>query len=163
MAQGNIEQRGDIEQSYLFHGNSLNSVFNSYVTRCLCFRLLTEGFCSPTSKFVKCSHNLWPSFLKQQFSNGKIWCLEAKLWSKVVFSQRVQGYAEISVWFVGVTDCYYSDKRNSNKFFLAMKYSFVQSRPTLMGRLWTTLGIFIWQKRIRNELAVFAFGKERLL
>ena len=37
-------------------------VSNNHVTRCLCFRLLTEGFCSPTPKFMKCSHNLWPFF-----------------------------------------------------------------------------------------------------
>ena len=59
---GNIEQWGDTEQSYPFHGNSLNSAYNSHITRCLCFRLLTEGFCSPTSKFLKYPHNLWPSF-----------------------------------------------------------------------------------------------------
>ena len=45
---GNIEQWGGIEQSYPFHGNSLNSAYNSHVTRCLCFRLHTEGFRSPT-------------------------------------------------------------------------------------------------------------------
>ena len=117
-------------------------------------------------------HNLWNvpttfDFLflpKQQFSNGKIWCLETKLWSKVIFSQLVQGYAETSVWFAHVTDCYYSGKRNSNKFFRTTKFSFVQSSPILqlMGWLWTTLGVFIWQKRMCNELVVFAFGKERL-
>ena len=31
---GNIEQWGDIEQSYPSHRNSLNSVYNSNVTRC---------------------------------------------------------------------------------------------------------------------------------
>ena len=99
---------------------------------------------------------------KQQFSNEKIWVLEKKLWLKVIFSQRVQGYAETSVWFVHVTDCYYSGKRYLNKFFLTTKFPFVQSRPILMGWLWTTLVVFIWQKRMLNELVVFAFGKERL-
>ena len=53
-----IEQRGDIEQSYLFHGNSLISVYNSHVAICLCFRLVTEGFCSPLQKFSKCFRDL---------------------------------------------------------------------------------------------------------
>ena len=44
---GDIEQRGDVEQSYLFHRNSLISVYNSPVARCLRFRSVTEGFCSP--------------------------------------------------------------------------------------------------------------------
>ena len=43
---GDIEQRGDVEQSYLFHRNSLISVYNSPVARCLRFRSVTEGFCS---------------------------------------------------------------------------------------------------------------------
>ena len=30
----------------LHHGNSLNSVNNSHITRCLCFRFVTEDFCS---------------------------------------------------------------------------------------------------------------------
>ena len=100
--------------------------------------------------------------LKRQFSNEKFQCLETKLWSKVVFSQRVQGYPETSVWFVHVTDCYRSGRRNSSKFFLTTKFPFVQSRPILMGWLWTTLVMFIWQKRMHNEPVVFAFGKERL-
>ena len=62
---------------------------------------------------------------KRQFSNEKIWCLETKLWLKVIFSQ----YAETSVWFLHVvTDCYYSGRRNSNKFFLTTNFPFVQSR-----------------------------------
>ena len=36
---------GNIEQSYHFHGNSLNSVYNSHVARCLWLRLITESFC----------------------------------------------------------------------------------------------------------------------
>ena len=76
------------------HGNSLNSAYSSHVTRCLCLRLLTEGFCFPQPQ------NLWnfPTILtfifcppKQQFSNGKTWCLKIKLWSKVIFSKCVQG------------------------------------------------------------------------
>ena len=77
---------------------------------------------------------LWPCFLpKQQFSNEKIWCLETKLWLKVIFFQCVQGYAEISVWFVHVTDCYCFGKRNLNKFFLTTKLPLVQSYPIFMG------------------------------
>ena len=79
---------------------------------------------------------------KQKFSNEKIWWLQTKLWSKVIFSQGVQGYAGTSVWFVYVTDCYCSGKRNWNKFFLTTKLPFVQSCPILMGRLWTTLCLF---------------------
>ena len=44
---GDIEQWDDIEQSYLFHGNSLIIVYNNSVASCFCFRLVTEGFCSP--------------------------------------------------------------------------------------------------------------------
>ena len=126
---------GDIEQSYPFHRNSLNSVYNNHVTRCFCFRLLTEAFCSQPQ-------NLWNTpttfdllFLpKQQFSNEKIWCLETKIWSKVIFSQHVQRYAETSVWFVHVTDCYYFGKRNSNKFFLTIyKISFCSKLPHIDG------------------------------
>ena len=51
---GYIEQWGDIEQSYFFHGHSLISVYNSHVASCLCFRSATEGFCSPLQKFSKC-------------------------------------------------------------------------------------------------------------
>ena len=43
---GDTEQWGDIKQPYSFHGNSLKSAYNSYVTRCLWFRLHTQGFCS---------------------------------------------------------------------------------------------------------------------
>ena len=80
---------------------------------------------------------------KQIFSNKKIWCLETKLWSKVTFSQCVQGYAEMSVWFVHVTNCYCSGKKNLNKFFLtATKLPVVQSHPYWWGhseRLWLCL------------------------
>ena len=55
---GYIEQQGNIEQSYFFHGNSLISFYNSHVASCLCFRSVTEGFCSPLEKFSKCPHNL---------------------------------------------------------------------------------------------------------
>ena len=82
------------EQLPFPHGNSLNSAYNSHVTRCLCLRLLTEGFCFPQPQ------NFWnfPTTLtflfcppKQQFSNGKTWCLKIKLWFKVIFSKCVQG------------------------------------------------------------------------
>ena len=110
----------------------------------MCFRLLPEGFCSPIPKFLKCSQNLWPSFscLKKKFSNEKVWCLETKLWSKVILFQRVYGYAETPAWFAHVTDCYYFGKRNSNKFFLTTKFIFVQSHPYWWGnfeQLWCSL------------------------
>ena len=60
---GDIEQRGDIEQSYLFHRNSLFSKYNSHVTRCLCSRSVTEGLCLPYPKFFKCPHVLRLCFL----------------------------------------------------------------------------------------------------
>ena len=41
---GYIEQQGDIEQSYFFHGNSLISFYNSHVRSCLYFRSVTEDF-----------------------------------------------------------------------------------------------------------------------
>ena len=58
------QQWCDIEQSHLPYPWKCTYwiVSNNHVTRCLCFRLLTEGFCSPTPKFMKCSHNLWPFF-----------------------------------------------------------------------------------------------------
>ena len=76
--------------------------------------------------------------------------------------QMKKGYAETSVWFVHVTDCYCSGKKNLNKFFLTAKLPVVQSHPILMGWLWRTLVVFVWQKRMQNEPVVFAFGKERL-
>ena len=57
-----IKQQGDIEQSYLFHRNSLISEYNSHAARCLCYRLATEGFCSPHPKFFKYPHDLQLSF-----------------------------------------------------------------------------------------------------
>ena len=98
---------------------------------------------------------------KQQLLNEKTLCLETKLWSKVIFSQHVQGYAKTSVWFVNVAYCYCSDRRNWNKFFLTTEFPFVQSYHILMGWLWTTLVVFIWQRRI-NEPIIFVFRKERL-
>ena len=70
---GYIEQRGDIEQSYFFHGNSLISFYNRHVASCLCFISVTEGFCSPLQKFSKCPHNLWLSFfcLNNNFQTKK--------------------------------------------------------------------------------------------
>ena len=107
----------------------------AFVTRCLCFRLHTEGLRSPTSKFFKSPHNFWPCFLlKRQLLNEKIWCLETKLWSKVIFSQRVQDMQkhlfDLSTY---VTDCHCSGEINLNKFFLTTKLPFVQSSPILMG------------------------------
>ena len=79
---------------------------------------------------------------KRQFSNEKVWCLETKLWSKVILFQRVYGYAETSAWFAHVTDCYYFGQRNSNKFFLTTKFIFAQSHPYWWGnfeQLWCSL------------------------
>ena len=58
---GSIKNSHLTLNSHTFHGNSLNSVYNSYVTRCLGLRLVTEGFCCPTPKFLKYIHDLWPS------------------------------------------------------------------------------------------------------
>ena len=135
--------------SHTLSTETLNSVYNSHVTRCLCFRLFTEGFCSPTPKFMKCFHNLWPSFLpKRQFSNEKIWCLETKLWLKVIFSQCVQGYAETYVWFVHVTDFYYPGKKNLNKFFSNYKISFCSKLAHI--DLYIKLPIEVWQALAAN-------------
>ena len=139
---------GDIEQPYSFHGNWLNSVYNSHVTWCLWSKIAHWRSLSPTPKFLKSPlSNFDLLFLpKRQFWNENIWCLETKLWSKVIFSQWIQEYAEISVSFLHVTDCYCSGKRHSNKIFLTTKFPFVQTCPILMGQLWTTLVVFIWQK-----------------
>ena len=140
---GDIEQWGDNEQSYPFHGNSLNSAYNIHITRCLCFRLITEGFCSPTSKFLKCPHDLWPSFFAwTTIFKWKNLMFKTKLCSKVIFSKCIQRYVETSAWFVDVTDCYCSGKKNLNKFFLTTKLPFVQSHSILMGQLWTTLVVY---------------------
>ena len=56
--QGTVKWGDIIEQSYLFHGNLLSSVYNSHIASCLCFRLVTESFCSPLQKFSKCFHDL---------------------------------------------------------------------------------------------------------
>ena len=50
----------------------LVSIINRIVARCLCFRSVTEGFCSPLPKLSKCSHDLL-LLPKQQFSNEKNW------------------------------------------------------------------------------------------
>ena len=50
---GEIEQWGNIKQSYLFHGNSLNSVYNSHVARCFWFKLVTGRFQPPTHQISK--------------------------------------------------------------------------------------------------------------
>ena len=101
---GDIEQRGDIGQSYPFHGNSLISASNRHVTRCLRFRLYNESFCFPQPQNIL---NVPTTFdlvflPKRQLWNEKNWCLETKLWSKVIFSQRVHLYEETSALFVHV-------------------------------------------------------------
>ena len=81
--------------------------------------------CKANNKIFEMSPQPLTFFLpKRQFSNKKIWCLETKLWSKVIFSQYTHGYAETSVSFVHVTDCYCSGKTNLNKFFLTTKLPF---------------------------------------
>ena len=52
---------------------------------------------------------------------------EASIKSEYSSRKHVQGCAEISVWFVYVTDCYCSGEINLNKFFLAIKSLFVQN------------------------------------
>ena len=103
--------------------------------------------CSPTPKFMKCSHDLLPSFFAQMtiFKWKNLMFKETRLWSKVIFSQRVQGWdMHKHVWFVHITDCYYSGKRNSNKFFPTTKFPFVQSHPIFWWEwLWTNLLVFI--------------------
>ena len=137
----------NIEQSYPIHRKSLNSVYNSHSTRCFSYCSLKFSIPQPQNLW-KCSHDLWPSFsYKQQFSNEKIWCLETKLSLKVIFSQRIQGPdiprdMQKHVWFVHVTDYYYSGKRNLNKFFLTTKFLLFKVTPYRWGnfeQLWWSL------------------------
>ena len=80
---------GDIEQSYLFHGNLLFSEYNSHVARCLCHRSATEGFCSPDPKFLKCPHNLWLFFcLKSNFQTKEFYILRRSLDRKLFSPNR---------------------------------------------------------------------------
>ena len=148
---GSIKNSDLTLNSHTFHGNSLNSVYNSHVTRCL-------GLDWSLKVSVPQLQNFWNVFTTL---DTKVSCLEMKLWLKVVLFRHVLRHAKTSVWFVNVK-CYCSDRRNSNNFFLTTKFPFVQSCSMLMGQLWTTLNVFISQKRIRNEPIVFAFGKERL-
>ena len=136
----------DIEQSHFLHGNSLISVYNRHVARCLYFRSITESLCFPTPRFFKCP-------------NEKIWCFETKLWSKINFSQHVQGYTKICL----ICACHRLLLFWQEKFeisFSSHKSLFVQSCPILMGQFWITLVVFIWQKRMHNE-AVFSHLEKR--
>ena len=92
---GDIEQQSDIEQSYPFHGNSLNSSYNIHAQDA-CVLDCTLNVSVPQSQnFLNVPTTFDLLFLpKQKFSNKKVWCLEIKLWLKVTFSQHVQGYAE---------------------------------------------------------------------
>ena len=73
----------------------LNSAYNSHITRCLCFRLHTlKVFLFPNPKCL--TFFFFVPYSKWKLSNENIWCLEAKLWPKVIFSQCVQWYAETS-------------------------------------------------------------------
>ena len=103
--------------------------------------------------------------LNNTFQMKKIWCLETKLWlfdQKLFFPMCPGICRNICLICPCVTDCYCCGKRNSNKFFLTTKLPFVQSHPILIGRLWTTLVVFIWQKCMHNEPVVSTFEKERL-
>ena len=74
------EQRGNIEQSYLFHGNSLDSVYNSHVARCLWHRSLTKGFCPQPQKFSECPTTFNLLFcLEDNFQTKKL-----MLWDKAL-------------------------------------------------------------------------------
>ena len=71
---GNIEQQGDIEQSYLFHGNSLIIVCNSHVASCLFVRLVTKKVSAPhpqNSPNVPTIFNLF--YLNNNFQKKKNW------------------------------------------------------------------------------------------
>ena len=117
---GNIKQCGNIEQSYLFHENSMNSVHNSHVASCLWFRSVTEGLC-PTPQ-ISAQPSTFFFCLSNNFQLNKI---DALRWS---FDQKLIS-EETSIWFAHVPDCYCSDRKNFTKFevsFLATKSLFVQ-------------------------------------
>ena len=157
--------------TYLFHGSSLNSVYNSHVTS-FSFRLTTEGTCmSPTQpqNFWKMSpmiFNLRSFFhLRNNFQTKKNWCLEGD--KAQLLSQHIQGYAETlaetsSVWFAHVTDCCCFGWREIQISFSNYENYFCPNLPILIGRLWSTLVLFIWQKHMMgNETIVFNHIQKR--
>ena len=128
---------------------------------------LNESFSSLTPKFMKCSHNIWPSFFAwTTIFKWKSLIFRDKALIKSYFLPKCPGICRniclICACHRLLLFIFYSSERNSNKFLLTTRFPLVQSYPILMGWLWTTLVVFIWQKCMRNELVVFAFGKERL-
>ena len=133
---GDIEQQGDIEQSYLFHGNSLISVYNNHFASCLCFRLVTEGFCSPPlhlQQFSKCLHMTFDLlFCPNNFQTKKFDVLRQSFDRKLIspnVSRDIQKPL-IDLCMSQIVS-YCSGRRNLNK--LARKSLFFQSHPILMG------------------------------
>ena len=112
---------------------SLNSAYNSHVTRYVCVLDCTLKVSVPQPQNFWNSPQPWTLFfcLNDNFQMKNL-IFRDKTLIKSCFFQRVQGYTETSAWFVHVTDCYCSGKKNSNKFFLTTKLPFVQSRPILM-------------------------------
>ena len=146
---------------YLFHGSSLRIVpITAMLQGVLWLRSATEGFCSWPPKFSKC-----PTFfdllfcLNNNFQTKKFdalrrsfdWKLISPIMSKDTLRNIFSFYMCMSQIF---SYCSVSFWGNFTKSL------FVQSRPILMGRLWTNLVAFIWQKHMRNETVVFTFGKE---
>ena len=101
------------------------------ISQNVCVLDRSRRFLFPNSKIFQMSHDLWPSSFDLttifQWSS-----LETKLRSKVIFSQLVLGYAETSVWFVHVTDCYCSGRGNS-EVFSNSEISFCLKLPHING------------------------------
>ena len=92
-----------------------------------------------------------------------------KLWSNVIFSQRVQAYAETSAWFVHVTDCYCSGKKNS-KVFSNYEIAFCSKSPPYWWGNFEQLWLCLFDRNtcaiVKTKHQIFSFeniclGKKR--
>ena len=92
----------DIEQSYLFFGNSLNSVYHRHVARCFWLRSVTEGFCHSSTKFSKYPHDLRPSFycLNDSFQMEKFDALVRRSFDQKLISPNISRDTQKHVLFV---------------------------------------------------------------
>ena len=117
----------------------------------VCFRLLTESFCSPTPKFLKCPYNLSLTFffcLKTKFQMKKI-----DVYDKVIksyFFQMCPGICRniCLICPCHVTDCYCTGNRNLNKFFqTSQEHCTNQVTITLMTTLLPDQVTFIFPLR----------------
>ena len=154
------------EQSYLFQGNLLLSI--TAMSQDVCASdwsmILKRSAPSPPYTFSKCPHNLFNLFLsKWQFSDKKVWSFETNVLIDNWFLPTCPGIRR-NICLICVR-CRLLLSCPGDRFevsFLATKSIFVQSCHILMGWLWTTLVVFIWQKHMHNEAVVFPFGKQWL-